>query len=202
MKARSKYMTAEERREATVQAVIALAAKRNPSEITTMAVAQKMRVTQGALFKHFPTKDSVFKAVMQWVAVRFVSRLEKPASTASSAIDAMEAVFMEHARFVVEHPGVPRMVFAELQRGKQSASKAVVEALLQRYRDLLRRLIEKGKAAQELPDSLNTGAAITLFIGMIQGLVMQSLLAGDVERVRRDAPKVFAIYKQGIRRES
>jgi hypothetical protein len=38
-----------------------------------------------------------------------------------------------------------------------------------------------------------------LFIGTIQGLVMQSLLDGDVERIRRDAPRAFAIYCRGIR---
>jgi hypothetical protein len=27
---------------------------------------------------------------------------------------------------------------------------------------------------------------------------MQSLLAGDVGRIRRDAPRVFAIYRRGI----
>lgn len=37
-----------------------------------------------------------------------------------------------------------------------------------------------------------------LFIGAIQGLVMQSLLAGDVERIRREAPSVFSIYRRGI----
>lgn len=201
MKTRTKYMTAEERRSTTVQAVIALAAQKNPSEITTMALAKKMRVTQGALFKHFPTKDAIFKAVMQWVAEHFVARLEKPAREATSALAALEAVFLEHARFVVEHPGVPRMIFAELQRGEKSSSKAIVESLLQRYRALLQRLIEQGKARKEIPETLDTAAAITMFIGMIQGLVMQSLLAGDVARVGRDALKVFAIYQRGIRRK-
>ncbi|MCC6200386.1 MAG: TetR family transcriptional regulator, partial [Moraxellaceae bacterium] len=41
-------------------------------------------------------------------------------------------------------------------------------------------------------------AAATLFIGTIQGLVMQSLLMGDVARMRSDAPRVFAIYRRGI----
>jgi hypothetical protein len=47
------------------------------------------------------------------------------------------------------------------------------------------------------PD-LDSDAAATLFIGTIQGLVMQSMLAGDVARIRRDAPGVFAIYLRGI----
>ena len=43
-----------------------------------------------------------------------------------------------------------------------------------------------------------TSPAAVLFLGTIQGLVMQSLLAGDVARIRRDAPAVFAIYRRGI----
>ena len=43
------------------------------------------------------------------------------------------------------------------------------------------------------------GAAI-LFIGTIQGLIMQSLLAGNVDYIRKHAPRVFTIYRRGIRR--
>ena len=40
--------------------------------------------------------------------------------------------------------------------------------------------------------------AATLFIGTVQGLVMQSLITGDMERMCADAPRVFAIYQRGI----
>ena len=42
-------------------------------------------------------------------------------------------------------------------------------------------------------------AAATLFIGTVQGLAMQSPLAGDGGRIHRDAPRVFAIYQRGVR---
>jgi hypothetical protein len=57
-----------------------------------------------------------------------------------------------------------------------------------------------GRANGELSEAVDGKAAATLFIGTIQGLVMQSLIAGDVARMRRDAPGVFAIYRRGIER--
>jgi hypothetical protein len=60
--------------------------------------------------------------------------------------------------------------------------------------------MEAGKAQGELDADLDVDAAAVLFIGTIQGLVMQSLLAGKVSRIRRDAPAVFAIYLRGIER--
>ena len=42
----------------------------------------------------------------------------------------------------------------------------------------------------------------TLFIGTVQGLVMQAMLAGDMGRMRSDAPRVFEIYLRGIRSDA
>lgn len=193
-----KHLPAEERRAVTVESVVELAATQNPSEITTTAIAKHMGVTQGALFKHFPNKDAILQAVMEWVADRLLLRVESAASSVSSPVAAIEAMFMAHVEFVVEHPGVPRMLFGELQRAELTAPKRIAQTLIRRYSERLRHLLEEGRAAGELLDTLDTEAAATLFIGTLQGLVMQSLLAGDVQRVRRDAPRVFAIYRRGI----
>jgi TetR/AcrR family transcriptional regulator len=202
MKKHPKHLSADERRAATVDAVVELAAEQSPGEITTTAIAKHMGVTQGALFKHFPTKDAILQAVMEFVANRLLSRVDKAARGARSPVAAIEAIFMAHIDLVVENPGVPRMMFGELQHAKLTAPKRMAQTLIRRYGGRLHDLIEEGKAAGELPASLDSGAAATLFIGTIQGLVMQSMLAGDVELVRKDAPRVFAIYLRGIRSKS
>jgi AcrR family transcriptional regulator len=198
MSGRPQYLTADERRAATVQAVVDLAAEQNPSDITTTAIAQRMGLTQGALFRHFPSKEAILQAVMSWVTERLLARVEKAAAGTASPVAALEAVFMTHIDFVTEHPGVPRIIFGELQRPGETPLKQMVQALIRRYGERLRRLLEAGKAQGELDTGLDADAAATLFIGTIQGLVMQSLLAGDVARIRRDAPVVFAIYRRGI----
>jgi AcrR family transcriptional regulator len=157
-----------------------------------------MGVTQGSLFKHFPTKEAILQAVMEWVAERLLARIDDAARSAASPIAALEAMYMAHVQFVADHPGVPRMLFGELQRAEPTAPKQMVQTLIRRYGERLRRIIDQGKQSGELVASLDTEAAATLFIGTIQGLVMQSLLVGDVNRICRDAPGVFAIFRRGI----
>ena len=65
-------------------------------------------------------------------------------------------------------------------------------------RDQIGLLLDAGKARGELHADLDPEAAATLFIGTVQGLVMQSMLADDVARIRSDAPGVFAIYLRGV----
>ena len=198
MSGHSRHLPADERRAATVEAVVDLAAEQNPSDITTTAIAQRMGLTQGALFRHFPTKDAILQAVMSWVTERLLARVDKAAEGTTSPVAALEAVFMTHIDFVSEHPGVPRMLFGELQRPGETLPKRMVQTLIQHYGERLHRLLEAGKAQGELDAGLDVDAAAVLFIGTIQGLVMQSLLAGKVSRIRRDAPAVFAIYRRGI----
>ncbi len=198
MPVHTKHLSADERRAATVRAVVHLAAQHNPSEITTTAIAQQMGVTQGALFKHFPTKEAILEAVMSWVAERLLARVDQAAATATSPLLALEAIFMTHVDFVAEHPGVPRVMFGELQRAKMSAPKRMAQLLIRRYGERLQRLIEAGKTSGELSSSIDTAAATTLFVGTIQGLVMQSMLAGDVRRIRNEAPGVFVLYRRAI----
>lgn len=198
MTRRPQHLPADERRSATVEAVIELAAEQNPAEITTTAIAERMGLTQGALFRHFPTKDTILEAAMSWVSERLMARVDRAAQGATSPLAALEAMFLAHIDFVARHPGVPRMLFGELQRSGKTLAKTMAQTLIQQYGGRLRRLLEDGKASGELDPALDVEAAAVLFIGMIQGLVMQSLIAGKVGQVRRDASGVFAVYRRGI----
>ncbi|MFH1494673.1 MAG: TetR family transcriptional regulator, partial [Pseudomonadota bacterium] len=100
----SKHLPAGERRIVTVETVVELAAEQNPSDITTAAIAKKMNLTQGALFRHFPSKDAIWQAVMEWVAERLMARVDRAADSVSSPMAGLEAVFLAHIEFVVEHP--------------------------------------------------------------------------------------------------
>lgn len=136
---------------------------------------------------------------MVWVTDRLLAKIDHAAEGIDSPLEAMRTMFMSHIEFVIEHPGVPRMMFGELQRAKPTPAKRIAQTLIQRYSERLMSRIEQGKVAGEIAPDIDTQAAATLFIGTIQGLVMQSMLSGDIKRMLSDAPGVFAIYQRGVR---
>jgi TetR/AcrR family transcriptional regulator len=198
MTARTKHLPAGERRNEAVEAVIGLAASVNPEDITTSAIAAQMKLTQGALFRHFPTKDAIWLGVMEWVSDRLLSRIDRLAGAEPDPLAALEAMFLGHIDFVAEHPGVPRMMMGQLQRAGMTPAKQMAQTLMQNYATRLRRLFAAARGNGALPADLDEAAAATLFLGMIQGLVVQSLMHGDSARMRADAPRVFVIYRAGL----
>lgn len=191
-------LPAEERRAATVDAVIELAAGHDPGEITTTVIAKHMGVTQGALFKHFPTKDAIWLAAMRWVRETLLHKVRAAAEEAATPVDALAGMFRAHVEFVIAHPGVPRFIFHELQQPADSAAKLEVRGVLQGYRKLLLGQLAESIEQRQVSADLDPEAAATSFIGLIQGLVMQSMLTGKPAAMRQQANAIFALYRRGL----
>jgi TetR/AcrR family transcriptional regulator len=194
----------EIRQAALVDAALTLAAQRSPADITTGDLAQAVGITQGAVFRHFSSKEAVWLAVLDWTAETLMSRLQSAADAELANLDkfaplaALQAVFMAHVDFVVAHPGVPRVIFQELQRARDTVLKARVRGLMQQYRRLLMGLLEHAHEQRLLAPGTDPEAAAVLFVGSVQGLVMQSLISGEVRAMAQQAPGVFKIYLRGL----
>jgi len=195
---RAKYLPTEERRGEAVEAVIDLAAVKNPEDITTTAIAGRMKLSQGALFRHFPSKDAIWRDVMEWVSDRLLARIDRVAGAESDPLAALEAMFLAHVAFLAEHPGVPRIMMGQLQRAGATPAKQVAQVLMKNYATRLHRILSAARGSGRLPADLDEAAAATLFLGMIQGLVVQALISGDSAQMLADAPRVFAIYRAGL----
>ncbi len=201
---KSVKQSTEIRQAGLVDAALRLAAERSPADITTGDLAQAVGITQGAVFRHFSNKEAVWLAVLDWTADTLMRRLQMAADAELAKPDklaplaALKAVFMAHVDFVVAHPGVPRVIFQELQHAQDTALKARVRGLMQQYRRLLMGVLERAQEQRLLAPSSDLQAAAVLFVGSIQGLVMQSLISGDVRAMAQQAPAVFAIYLRGL----
>ena len=193
----------EVRQVALVEAALLLAAQRSPADITTADLARAVGISQGAVFKHFASKEAIWMAVLDWVTESLMARLQRAAEDAeSAALPALRAIFLAHVDFVMSYPGVPRLVFQELQRPGETALKNLVQHLMQRYRELLLAVLRQAQTQQVLRPDLDLQAAAVLFIGAIQGLVIQAMISNTVESMAARAPAVFSILQQGLQSPS
>lgn len=191
----------EDRQLALVAAALQLAAQKSPAQITTGALAAAVGITQGAVFKHFESKEAIWLAVMQWVHAELMTQLQAAAQAPldqGQTLAAMRAVFMAHVQFVQAQPGVPRLVFQELQHPQPSPLKASVQQLMVNYRQLVHGLLLQAQARKQLAKNMDLNAATVLFVGAIQGLVMQALMAGHLSDIAEQATAVYDIYEQGL----
>ena len=188
----------EERQAEIVAAALRLARDSSPALITTTDIAAAVGVTQGAVFKHFPSKDAIWTAAARWVREALLHSVRAAAAEASAPLDGLAAIFHAHVDFVIAHPGVPRLIFHELQQPADSATKQEVRALLQGYRQLLLHTLQLAAKQGQVDADLDREAATTTFVGLIQGLVMQAMLAGRPVAMRSQGERVFALFRRSL----
>jgi len=194
MSIRTKQRT-QDRQIGLVQAALELAAQKSPAEITTAELAQAVGITQGAVFKHFQSKQAIWVAVMEAVQQDLMTRLQTEVTAhiaAGGALTALKAVFTAHIDFVL------RLIFQELQHAKPTALKDRAQALMLAYRQLVVGLLDQARTQEHISPHIDTHAASALFMGAIQGLVMQSMMAGTLAGMKTQALKVYDIYAKGL----
>lgn len=188
----------ETRQTEIIEAVLELSARGNPADITTADIAGELKLSQGAVFKHFPSKGAIWLAVMDWVEARLFSRLEAAAQRADTPLEGLAAMFMAHVKFVMAHPGVPRLVFQHLRRAEDTPLKARVRSLMGRYRKLLIERLSEAEKQGQIPAGQDKDAAAMLYIGAIQGLAIQSMLNGSSTKLQDEAKRVLKLYLRAI----
>ena len=189
----------EDRQAELVAAALLLAATKSPSEITTGDLANVIGITQGGVFKHFDSKEAIWLAAIEWAHQDLMKKLMLEAKVRNqTAFKSLRAVFMAHISFVQQYPGVPRLIFQELQHPEQTLLKKRVQLLMTDYRQLISGLLAQARKDAEISPEADLQAAVVLFIGAIQGLVMQSLITGSLEKIKQQAKTVFSIYEAGL----
>jgi len=194
----TKYLPAYKRRQATVQATLELAAEHAPTEITTARIAARMGMSQAAVFRHFSTKSEVWEEVMRWVARELMEQVQQAAAPGTPALNALEAVFLAHVAFAAQYPGVPRILFAELQQTGPTPVREIVLKLVRDYGFLVASLLERGRQSGEVDSSISTETASSMFLGAVQGLIIKGLLSCDMDIMTRSAPATYALFRRSI----
>ncbi len=117
-----------------------------------------------------------------------------------SPLAVLQALFMSRLEFDMKHPRAARMMCGELQQAGSTPPKTVAQSVMKHLSQRLARDLETAKVTGEVAPDADTQAAGTLFIGTVQGLVMQSLLSGNIEQMRALTPKVLEILLRSVER--
>ncbi|MDA8127930.1 MAG: TetR/AcrR family transcriptional regulator [Betaproteobacteria bacterium] len=191
-------LPAEERQEEIIKAAVELAGEQGVDDVTTQDMARAVGVTQGAIFRHFPTKDMIWLAVVHWVRGRLMGALDVAAGQGKDPLDALEKMFFAHLGFVERMPALPKLIFTDHLLKKNPKIKELVRSILAEYETKVTGLIAQAKAQHLVRPDLDVQAAAAAFVGLIQGLLVRVSIIGARNSLVAEGKLVFPIFLHGI----
>ena len=195
---------AETRRDEIVAVVLELLAEGDVSAVSTPAIARRVGVTQSALYKHFRSKEDIWRAVMDVIAVDVGGRLRQAMQTDGSRADRLFAILAAYLSAVLEIPAIPALMFAGEVRALDGASY-LREEISQRFgwfHSALAEQIRAGQTDGEFRSDFDAQAAAALAAGIAQSAILRWRLGGNRIDMMGDARMAFPIFLAGVRATS
>jgi AcrR family transcriptional regulator len=191
-------LPAEERQEEIIKAAVELAGERGVDNVTTQDMADAVGITQGAIFRHFPSKDMIWLAVIHWVRGRLMGVVDMAASQGRDPLDSLEKIFYAHLGFVDKFPAIPKLVFTDQLLKKNPKIRQLIREVLADYEERIYVLLSQAKAQQMVRPDLDERCAAVMFTGMVQGLVMRFAVIEARKSLLAEGKLIFPIYLHGI----
>lgn len=169
--------TQAQRREGTIgallEATVTCLTERGYAATSTAAVCAQAGVSQGALFRHFPTRQALLVATAEHVATRNVAAFR--ATTEGAAVDSVDDVadVLAHLRQAVLSPTNQTwrelLVAARADADLREALLPAREVLHTQMRDVAADLWGDRLSADDLP------AVLSIVVNMLDGLAFSAL---------------------------
>lgn len=169
--------TQAQRREGTIGALLEASVRclteRGYAATSTAAVCAEAGVSQGALFRHFPTRQALLVATAEHVATRNVAAFR--ATTDGAAVDTVDdvAAVLDHLRAAVLSPANQTwrelLVAARADSDLRDALLPARELLQAQMLDVAGDLWSDRLSADDLP------AVLSIVVNMLDGLAFSAL---------------------------
>lgn len=185
-----------DRREQIVGVALELLAETSIESLTTRDLATALGLSQPALFRHFKNREALLVGVVEHAR----AQLEKTAvaifSAGGAAVGQLEALGVSLLAHAERQPGLPRLLFASTTESAGEVREAL-RGVVAMQASVVAELVRQGQREGEIDPGLDAGAAATLFVGMLQGLILRWEMGGRDEALAERFQPVFEVWLRG-----
>lgn len=192
--------TASDRRAEIARAAMSLAADIGPSQVSTGMIADRLGITQPAIYKHFPRKDDIWLAVADHLSALIAQNIARAAAAPVAPDSRLRMLIMDHLAVVHDNPALPEIMVMRDAREAQSELRSRMQANMAMLRGAL---VDNARAAVTqgiFREVVDPADASTLLLGIIQSLVLRMLLSRDPQILLQDGQRLLNLQLAGFSR--
>ncbi|MCS6787160.1 MAG: nucleoid occlusion factor SlmA [Thiobacillaceae bacterium] len=104
---------AGERRQQILEALAQMLEAPQPEKITTAALAQRLAVSEAALYRHFASKAQMYEGLIAFIEEALFSRINRIVSEEPDGLAQVRAILTLLLAFAEKNPGMTRVLLGE-----------------------------------------------------------------------------------------
>lgn len=199
--------TADDRKAEIVATALRLADELGPDRMTIQAVADAVGLTQPAIFRHFPTKQTLWQAVAEAITERMTAAWEGVLAKMNEPDQQLVALVLVQFQQIEANPAIPSILHSRELQTENGDLRQCFRVLMTRFQGLLQAELTRARDTGRVRSDLVPEDAAVLLVSLIQGMALRwSLgdrsfpLATEGARLLDAQMKLFRACHDGERR--
>lgn len=175
-----------QRKEEILQALAAMLEQSPGQRITTAALAQKVGVSEPALYRHFPSKARMFEGLIEFIETTLLTKIDSIIQQHKAAETRLKLIVQLILGFAERNPGMCRILTSDALHGEQERLRERVQQLLDKLEQQLRwclreRKLREGKGVRD--EAALANAILAYCEGKIQQFVRSGFTIHPTEHM-------------------
>ena len=135
------------------------------SGLTIKNLAQAMKFSESAIYRHFASKEEIVVAMLGYLAENMDDRLNKVISTQKSPTENLEAIFLDQVAFFSKNPHFVVAVFSDgLMEASQKINAAILHIMQVKMKHLMP-VIMQGQQQGFFTNTITTEEMMHIIMG-------------------------------------
>ncbi len=182
------------RKEQIVQTCMDIFLERGAKGLTMKAIADRVDISEPAIYRHFQNKEAVVVAMIEHVRKEMISYVEEVAHENLTTVEMLSKIYAHHLSYIKEKKGITVALLSESFFYQQKEARRHMLLFLKDYLGRIREIIALGIKNREIEKTVNPYASAVLFLGALQHLVTIFRLTGEEREVNLISEEVFKHY--------
>ena len=143
------------------------------TRITTARLASAVGVSEAALYRHFPSKRTMYAALLEFAEDTLFGLIGRIPGEQAGTLDQCHRLLCIYLEFCEKNPGITRLLTGRALTGESLRLHQQVEQLYQRLETQLKQYLREAEMREQLRTRLPMATAANLLMAAAEGRVSQ-----------------------------
>lgn len=168
------------------------------ARITTAALANKVGVSEAALYRHFPSKTKMFEGLIEFIESTIFTRINLIVSDAGSVESRCEQVLTLLITFAERNPGITRLLTGDALAGETARLRQRIIQFYDRLETQLKQLMRDAEIQQGIRTKLPANVAANSMLAMAEGKIAQYVRSEFKRKPTENWTEQWQIFVEGF----
>ena len=190
--------TAEVRKSEIGKMALDIAFEFGPDRVTTGMIAEKLGLTQPAIYKHFPKKSDIWTDVAQFLSEQIIKNIATINKLALPPMSHIKALVLGRLEVIQENPALPEFMVTHNTSDVQTELRESIQLAMISFRSELEDAVKFAINQRVFRDNLNPAGAAMLIFGVIQSLVLRMMVTRNPAVLLVDGERLLNLQLAGF----